>query len=702
MSEANFLLHPETPFPVGVEYYRGPIPRLAEWDDDFARIRAAGLRIVRSFSYWNWMEPRPGLYELDDFDRLFELGEKHGLFVWLDITLATHGACPEWLTREHPDIRAVDRHGRPYMVHGHAAYPQGGIVHCYDHPAWLEYGGGLLRHVVERYKDRPNLLIWGLWDGVSPISPGDGFPCYCDHTLARYKDWLRAHFTLDELNARFLRRYRRWEDVEPPRFNDNVVEMLMYRRFHYENLVDRLQWMVDETRKLDPTHEIRAHAASTPRPWDEQCARQVDSWGMSMSSNNLLTSDDPYQIAERAFSFDIARALGVNGRWWNEEIYAGMSRGGVTWKKQSDPRELTTLLWMTLAAGAAGAMFWQYRPEYLSFESPGYNLMALDGQPTQRFNAVAEAIAQIESLRDHLPLTCPRVEVGIVYHPESQELFGFNDETERFNADLRGVYRTLWRHGIPADIVTPRVDWSGYRLLFLPNVTLMDDETQARIERTLDENPQTRLIAEGSFGLYSADGQSSYSPPERFAERLEVRVADFSAVTAHDIAQGRNVLETPYGPVAITSPCGYAVLEPLGRTQGIASLGSETLAVSSADGRFTWYGLTLSAGFGDVGAADIALGLANEAGVEQPVVVEGNRAVPVVRRSRQGGALIFVFNLERAAARVKLRPRWQTGRVDDLLAGVEIARAGNEFELYIPPWNVAVVHCVESEGIRRG
>ena len=173
MSETSFKLHPEPPFPIGVEYYRAPTPKQEVWDEDFARIKAAGLRIVRSFSYWNWMEPRPGHYELDDFDRLFDLAEKHGLFVWLDITLATHGCCPDWLTREHPDICAEDRFCKPPDIHGHAAYPHGGMRHCYDHPAWRQYGGGLLRHVVQRYRDRPNLLLWGLWDGISPIGTTD-------------------------------------------------------------------------------------------------------------------------------------------------------------------------------------------------------------------------------------------------------------------------------------------------------------------------------------------------------------------------------------------------------------------------------------------------------------------------------------------------------------------------------------------------
>lgn len=691
------VYHSETSFPIGVEYYRGPVPKEDVWDEDFARISAAGFHIVRSFSMWNHMEPRPGQYELDDFDLFFDVAAKHGLSVWLDLTLATHGSCPEWLIREHPDILSVNDLGQRSETWAGAATPQGSQVHCYDHPAWREYGGALLRHVVNRYKDRPNLLVWGLWDGIAPLhvySPrlGNSF-CYCEHTISRYKTWLRLRFTLDELNRHVVRRYRRWEDVQPPRSGHNVVEMILYHEFHYENLVCQMKWMADETTSIDPHHEIRAHAGASPRPWDERCAQLVDSWGMSMSSNNMLTSDDISAVTDRAFSFDWSRSVGKEGRWWNEEIYAGMSRGGVTWKKQSDPRELTTLLWLTLVGGAAGCMFWQYRPEYLSFESPGYNLVSLDGEPTARFDAVARAIKQIEGIRDHLPLECPRADVGIVYDPPSQDLFGLNDENERYLADMRGLYRTLWTNGISTDIVTSRMDWSGFRLLFLPNLALMTKEAQTRIAHTLTESPQTKLVAEGSFGMYSAEGLSSYHPPEGFGDIFQVRVADLSRVTQHDIEQGRNVLQTPYGPVSIISECGYAVLDPLEGAEAIASLGEETVAVRTTDGRFTWYGLTLSAGFGDVASPQLALGLTNDAGIDPQVRVEGRNVVPVVRRSHQGGWLIFAFNLGRGKAKVTLKPKWRTEHARNLLTGTEVQIADNCFQIEVEQWGVGVVYC---------
>ena len=109
-------------------------------------------------------------------------------------------------------------------------------------------------------------------------------------------------------------------------------------------------------------------------------------------------------------------------------------------------------------------------------------------------------------------------------------------------------------------------------LLFLPNVAVMDDQTLARIERTLKESPDVRIVAEGSFGMYAANGTSSYGPPEGLADAFGVRVADFSRVTELDIEQHSNILETSYGQVAITSPTGYAVLEGRNGGREVAAL----------------------------------------------------------------------------------------------------------------------------------
>ena len=428
-------------------------------------------------------------------------------------------------------------------------------------------------------------------------------------------------------------------------------------------------------------------------PWDETCARYADSWGMSMPSNSLLTGEDPYEVADRSFAFEWSRSIGKGGRWWNEEIYSGMAPGGVTWKKQTDPRELTTLLWMTLAHGAAGAMFWQYRPDHVAFESPGYNLAALDGRPTSRLEAVSEAISLIDGIAEHLPLRVPASRAAIVNHQPSHDLFSMNGEGDRFLADLRGTYRTLWTNGIPVDIVTPSHDWAGYDLVILSNVALMTGEVRDRIARTLADSPTVRLIAAGSFGMYSDNGLSSYKPPEGLGTTFGVRVADFSGVTDVDISQGRAAVETLYGALSFESPAGYAVLEPRPGTDAIASNDGQTVAVRTEDGRCAWYGFSLCAGLGDAARADLLLEVLSESGIEAPVAMDGDRVIPVVRDSAQAGRLLFLFNVEGRDANVSFSPRWSAASARDLFTGDELTQDGECFRITVPQWGVGVVHC---------
>ena len=692
---------PSHPFPIGTEYYRPPMPPQEMWEEDYASIRAAGMRIIRTFPYWNWMEPQPGKYEFDDFDRMFELAEKHDLKVWIDITLATHGSCPEWLMREYPDIRIVRANGKAEMPSAAPAMPQGLMIHCYDHPKWKEYGEGLIKTVVARYKDAPNLIMWGIWDWVSPPHSSEGFPCYCHNTIDKYIAWLKSKYSLDELNERFLRRYRRWEDVHPPRSYDNVVEMLLYRQFYYENLAQTLSWQVSVVESIDDQHEVRAHGGHFPLPWDEVCSKEVDSFGMSMPSNNLLTSDDPYIISDRYFSFDWSRSIGSNGRWWNEEIYSGMSPAGVTWKKQSHPAELTSLLWMTLVGGAAGAMFWQYTPEYLSFEAPGYSLVAPDRSPTPRSEAVIKAISEIDMLVDHLPLDVPRADAAVVYSPMSHEIFAYEilsargGEWERFFKDLRGVYRTLWENNIQMDVITPSMDWSDYKAIYLPNVALLDSETIEKIKGVLKSQPETYIVADGNFGSYVETGHYSYSPPEGLSELIEAGVADYSMVTKKEIMEGNNTLSTSYGNFLVTSECGYSTIRPKGSSKAIATLGEEVVGIETGDGRLKWFGLSLSAAFGDVGTPGLVLPLFESFGITSPFELSGDKLIVMRRKSKLGGWLVFLFNLEFKEAKTTVKLDWSVKEAEDLLEKKKLSVKDNSFALTVNPGSVKVIYCNE-------
>ncbi len=595
--QKELVADPDNPFPVGVEYYRPPVPPQEFWDEDFARIRAAGMTIVRTFPYWNWIEPSPGEFRFDDFDHFFELAHRHDLKVWFDTPAGTHGACPEWLIRLYPDMRVVRQDGSVQEQGAGNAAPQGLMIHNFDHPKWREHTEQYVRAVVSRYKDHPSLHIWGTWDGINFSAAwigGEGYPPYNDYTIEKYRDWLKERFTLDELNEQLLRRYTKWEDVDAPRSKEALVETLLYRRFHYENMANHLGWMADLIDRIDGKHEQRSHGAHYPRQQDEIASQCIDSWGLSMPSAGQLTVGDPYRVADHMMGFRWCRSVGRNGRWWNEEIYSGSTSAFRGRTKQSTPEELTLFLWLSLIEGAAGALFWQYRPEYMSFEAPGLNLVSLDGAPLPRWHAVEQTIGEINTIVEHLPLEIPRAEVAIAYSAPSNDLFWCNYNDETFLADLRGVHRALWAENIPCEIVSPAMDWSPYKVVYLPHCAVLDDTAVTRIRGVLEDGTGPNLIADGYFGTFSGKGHWSYQPPEGLTDLVDIGVADHDMITDRDMREGRNILKTEHGEFPISHECAFAILEPKAGSRVIATLGDHAVGVQTADRKFTWFGLSLA------------------------------------------------------------------------------------------------------------
>ncbi len=697
------------PFPVGTEYYRPPAPPPQFWDEDFRRISAIGMSLIRVWYSWNWVETLPNRYEFDDLDLLFDLAAKHGLKVWIDAPLGTHMACPAWMLRQHPDMRVVWRDGSVQQDRAGAFAPHGSMTHNFDHPRWRVYVERYIRQLVPRYKDHEAMGIWGTWDGIglaSAWTAPEPYPPYNDYTIAKYKDWLYQRYTLDELNQYLLRRYRSWEDVDAPRSKEALVEMRLYLQFHYENMADHLGWMADLVDRLDGKHEQRSHGGSYPAPHHETVSPQVDSWGLSHHSANRLTTDEPYSIACEAYGFQWCRAMGRDNRWWNEEIYGSFVGGLQPSEKMTLGEESALYVWLTLIEGGAGAMFWQYRPEYMTFEAPGLNIAALDGEPTVRLRAAEKVIAQIDELAPHLPLSIPPAELAIAYSGPSENLFDFNGMGTRFIQRHRALYRALWPHSVAMDLVTPAMDWSHYKLVYLPNFAALDAAALTRLRGLLEQADGPHLVADGYFATFAGKGHWSYKPPEGLDDLIECRIADFDVVNDFDVRAGRNILKMECGQFEVSSSTTYSILEPRGDTRPSATLGDDVVGVQSADGRFTWFGFTLAAtSFSNVTGQpgspapvelvhdDVALALIEGAGVDSWFEIAGNRVVAFRRFSKQGGSLVFLLNLEDSTANAQVKPRWGIKAARDLLQEQELDLSDGAFQLEMSSGEVCVVHC---------
>ena len=387
--------------------------------------------------------------------------------------------------------------------------------------------------------------------------------------------------------------------------------------------------------------------------------------------------------------------MGRNHRWWNEEIYASFNGGLSVGHKNTLPEESTLLLWLSLIQGAAGALYWQYRPEYATFEAPGLNLVSLDGRPTPRLAAVQTAIGQIDALAPHLPLGIAPAEMAMAYSAPSMDVFNFGDRGKWFISSAQGIYRSVWPQSIPQDIVTPAMDWSGYKVVCLPNFAVLDEAAVGRLRKVLQDPKGPRLIIEGHFGTFSGEGHWSFLPPEGLSDLIATRIDDFDSVTEHDIDAKQNVLRTTHGDYPILQPCQYAILHPGPNDQPIAWIGEHIVGVQSADGRITWFGVPLQV-TGPASAqadANLMLSLLQSMGVASPFALQGDRLVAFRRASKLGGSLVFLLNLERRTAKTSVKPLWPFAEVTDLIHQKKTDVRDGSFAVTLGFGQVGVFHC---------
>ena len=350
-------------------------------------------------------------------------------------------------------------------------------------------------------------------------------------------------------------------------------------------------------------------------------------------------------------------------------------------------------VWLALIEGAAGALYWQYRPEYMSFEAPGLNLVSLDGTPRPRWNAIVETIGRIDAIKEHLPLGVPRAKEALAYSGPRQEMFLYNDQVEIFNSAIENTYRGLWTHSIPRDLVTPRMDWSPYDVVLLPNFALLDETATARIRQSLQSPDGPAIVAAGHFGTFNARGHWSFCPPEGLDDILDVRTADFDKVTERDIREGRNVIKSEFGERVITSACDYVVLTPRENTRPIATLGEDVVAVQTLDRKFTWFGLSFAAALGNACPAGLLPPLLDSFGVRSPVAVDGGPLVAVRRDSKRGGSLVFAANVEGGHTKAAIKPDWPVCSVLDLLQNEAVTLEKGSFPVEIDAGEVGVFYC---------
>lgn len=534
---------------LGAQYYRPPNPPRADWERDLGRMRAAGMTTVKFWACWSWMGASPDAVDFADLDELMDLAHRSGLGVVINTILEN---APYELERRWPEARYLDHEDRPVALTAAMNTPGGGWPGlCFDHAGVREAAGGFLAALVARYHGHPALRGWDVWNEPH-LEPASYFPtrlyCYCPASLSRFRSWLRERYaTIGALNAAWERRFTDWEQVAPPRVFEAVPDMLDWRRFWFDNLAGQLAWRAETVRAADPGHPVMTHVALSgftgqlaTHTLDEYAlSGPVDVFGTSAFPTWLMADDH----VEHLFNLDTARGAAGGKPFWQAELQGGRGRrDGRRSTGHPAPDVVRLWIWNSLAAGASGVMFWQWRPELLGPESPGYGLCTPSGEVSPRVAAVA-GMAPIATHPALAGRTVAPPDVAVlVSRRAALHAFATDRTMDLYRDAVLGAYRLfvdaglavavlhedqVARDGVPADVTR----------LYWPMPAVSDERLDAALKAFTDAGG--RLVAEAAPGEYTPTGRRRpIVPGGGLAELFGVRQVDADIVSGSVIALG--------------------------------------------------------------------------------------------------------------------------------------------------------------------
>jgi beta-galactosidase len=478
---------PRQPIAFGASYYP-PFHDPADWERDVQRMAAAGLTIVRSgelIASWEWIEPRPGQFDWSWLDRLFELSRQYGMRMLVGTGA---GSPPVWLAEKYPDVPIVSRDGVQYPTATMWGWA------CLDHPGYLEEAERYLRTLVARYKDHPALFGWQVHNEIGHPAlkrEGAGLPvyCYCQHTAARFRQWLQQRYPdIEALSEAWActptrHRYYDWHQVEPPRSLPTEwappAAWLDWRNFMYDDIAGFVTWQNDLLKALDPTRPTTTNMVDTLCQ-EFGVLRGADVWHFPRTTDaigydmypGLHGSDNPTYCS---YFLDNAWSSAVHNDvpLWLPEIESGPIGG---WSL--GPTHATSGLDIkrydleSLAHGAKVILYQGYR-EWNSLPLHWGALVDLNGEPTERYDA-ARAVCQAVSARPELFAEAlpPRAAVGLLYSQDNATSALGMGALEHLRLALEGIYRTLWELKVPVEFITPELfcagKAAGYKVVFAP------------------------------------------------------------------------------------------------------------------------------------------------------------------------------------------------------------------------------------------
>ncbi|GAA4159816.1 beta-galactosidase [Gryllotalpicola daejeonensis] len=435
------------------------------WDDDVRLMRGASVTTatVGVFS-WARLEPRPGEFDFEWLDTVFEKLHAGGIRVILATATASP---PAWLAKLHPETLPVDERGNRFGFGSRQQYSPSSAV-------YREYALRLVRELATRYGAHPALEAW---------HTNNEYGChvsasYDEESVAAFRTWLEARYgTIAELNRAWgtgfwSQRYDSFDEVDAPRYAPtfrNPTQLLDWRRFSSHALLELHRAERAILTELSPGIPVTTNFMGFFRDLDYwQWAPEMD----FISDDEYPDPADPLSHIHSAATRDLMRSLGGGKPW----LLMEQSTSAVNWRDRNAakaPGQHRATTFQSLARGADGILHFQWRQSASGAEKFHAAMVPHGGENTRvhrEVQALGRELAELSSPEAGILGAGVPVQAAIVWDWESW--WALSQEATPTRIDyLAGVlewYAALLRQGVAIDFVRPGAALDAYRLVIAP------------------------------------------------------------------------------------------------------------------------------------------------------------------------------------------------------------------------------------------
>ncbi|HEX3000571.1 MAG TPA: beta-galactosidase, partial [Armatimonadota bacterium] len=370
------------------------------------------------------------------------------------------------------------------------------------------------------YREHPNLLAWSGWNEPR-VSV-----CFCPHTLALYREWLKKKYgDLEQLSrawsSEFPLYYDAWEEIQPQ--IDTGFEYggyqpwLDWNAFCRRNRTDKFNLVYDAVRAEDKAHPIVSHLCGA---YDADIFGREDIPGTSIYNYHGVQgrNEPPDVLLLRSLHWNSAlMRTGYRPErpgdpyFWVLETEAGPH----SWVHSLMPqtysgRKMNARDMIFIGNGARCVLRWLYRSRVTDAQAGEFNLVGWDGSVTERaaeFGQLSRFINEHSDL--FLNSTAATPDIAILADEHDKAALQTAEEiNHKYSGCAEMLFSCLYHSGYRADPVNVRQVLAGaleqYRVLFVPFRPYVDADLAAVLKQFVARGGL--LIAESPFATKDMRG----------------------------------------------------------------------------------------------------------------------------------------------------------------------------------------------------